>query len=79
MNYPEPGKFYRHYKGGLYKVLHLAKHTENEEILVIYQSLHFGSFHARPLESWNTKVDNPNKEKYDKVIPRFKIENNDIY
>jgi hypothetical protein len=53
INYPEPGKNYRHYKGGLYKVLFLSKHTENGEILVNYQSLLFGSYYSRPLESWN--------------------------
>lgn len=53
MNYPEPGRNYRHYKGGLYKVLFLSKHTENGEILVNYQSLLFGSYYSRPLDSWN--------------------------
>ena len=53
LNYPEPGKNYRHYKGGLYKVLFLSKHTETGDILVNYQSLLFGSYYSRPLESWN--------------------------
>jgi hypothetical protein len=53
VNYPEPGKNYRHYKGGLYKVLFLSKHSENGEILVNYQSLLFGSYYSRPLDSWN--------------------------
>ena len=53
MNYPIPNKLYQHYKGGLYKVLFLSKHTENGEILVNYQSLLFGSYYSRPLDSWN--------------------------
>jgi len=53
VNYPEPGKKYRHYKGGLYKVLFLSKHSENGDILVNYQSLLFGSYYSRPLDSWN--------------------------
>jgi hypothetical protein len=57
INYPTPEKFYRHYKGGLYKVLFLSKHTENGEILVNYQSVIFGSYYSRPLESWNGKTD----------------------
>ncbi len=51
-----PGKVYQHYKGGLYKVLHLAPHSETGELLVIYQSLNFGSYYARPLENWCTPV-----------------------
>jgi|DEB19_MinimDraft_2_1074335.scaffolds.fasta_scaffold00048_16 hypothetical protein len=53
-----PGKIYRHYKGGIYKVLHLAKNTDNDEDMVIYQSTQFGSYHARPLTNWNTPVNN---------------------
>lgn len=56
MQYPEIGKNYRHYKGGLYKVLTLAKHSEIEEVLVIYRSVHFGSVHARPLNMWFQKI-----------------------
>jgi hypothetical protein len=49
MEYPEIGKLYKHYKGGDYKVLSLAKHTETDEILVIYKSIQFGTVYARPL------------------------------
>jgi hypothetical protein len=47
-----PGKRYQHYKGGVYTVLHLAKHTETDEILVIYKSDMFGTYYARPLSTW---------------------------
>jgi hypothetical protein len=57
MNYPTPNKLYRHYKGGLYKVLFLSKNTETDEILVNYQSILFGSYYSRPLDSWNTKTE----------------------
>jgi hypothetical protein len=56
--YPNPGSIYEHYKGGLYRVLFLSTHTETQEVLVNYQSLHFGSYHTRPLASWNSKTDN---------------------
>ena len=53
MNYPIPNAIYKHYKGGLYRVLFLSKHTETDEILVNYQSIHFGSYYSRSLEEWN--------------------------
>lgn len=31
------GQVYRHYKGGIYKIICIAKHSENKERLVIYQ------------------------------------------
>ena len=36
---PTPG-LYRHYKGNEYRVLGLARHTETEEALVVYQALY---------------------------------------
>lgn len=34
-----PGR-YRHYKGNEYRVLGVARHTETEESLVVYQALY---------------------------------------
>ena len=55
-SYPTPGYRYRHYKGGLYDVLFLSEHSETEEALVNYQSVQFGSYYSRPLDSWNSKT-----------------------
>lgn len=49
---PRKGEKYRHYKGGRYEVLELARHTETQEEMVIYQSLDYGSVYARPLMTW---------------------------
>lgn len=39
MTVPQPGK-YRHYKGNLYEVIDLARHTETLETLVLYRALY---------------------------------------
>jgi len=68
MIYPEPGRKYRHYKGGLYEVLFLSKHTETGDILVTYKSIHFGSYYSRPLDSWNERIFIENDE-----VNRFEL------
>ncbi len=34
------GEKYRHYKGGEYLVLNIAKHSDTEEDIVVYQDVH---------------------------------------
>ena len=49
----EPGQIYRHYKGNLYKVLGVARHSESLEELVVYECLYendLGTLWVRPLE-----------------------------
>ncbi|MBE6251836.1 MAG: DUF1653 domain-containing protein [Bacteroidales bacterium] len=33
-------KFYRHFKGNVYRVLHIAKHSETLEEMVVYQAMY---------------------------------------
>ena len=56
-NYPITGAIYQHYKGGLYKVEFMSKHSETSEDLVIYTSITWGTHYARPLEEWNKPID----------------------
>ncbi len=37
---PTPPGRYRHYKGGEYEVLGAARHSETEELMVVYRTLY---------------------------------------
>ena len=52
-----PGR-YRHFKGGEYRVLFTARHSETEEPMVVYQPLYGeGGYWVRPLSMWNQQVE----------------------
>lgn len=51
------GKKYRHYKGNLYEIIALAKHSETLDEMIIYKSLKDGAVWARPKSMWNEVVD----------------------
>ena len=64
----EPG-LYRHYKGRDYRVLCVARHSETEEWMVVYQAL-YGEcgFWVRPASMWNELV-----EVDGETVPRFRF------
>tara|TARA_B000000477_G_scaffold95990_1_gene83316 strand:- start:322 stop:546 length:225 start_codon:yes stop_codon:yes gene_type:complete len=62
--YPLLNRIYQHYKGGTYKVLHLAKNTTNDEITVVYQSQEFGSYYTRPLSEWFDDIEKENCKRF---------------
>jgi hypothetical protein len=33
-------KYYRHFKGNIYRILHIAKHSETLEDIVVYQAMY---------------------------------------
>ena len=51
-----PGR-YRHFKGNEYQVLHVARHSETGEPMVVYRAL-YGEFDlwVRPARMWNERV-----------------------
>ena len=51
------GKKYKHYKGNVYKILALAKHSETVEDMIVYQSVETGDVWVRPERMWNEIVD----------------------
>jgi hypothetical protein len=57
----KPGR-YRHFKGNEYRVLHIAKHSETLEEMVVYQAL-YGEhgIWVRPAPMWNETVEHDGK------------------
>jgi len=54
---PNPGR-YRHYKGGEYEVIGLARHSETLEPMVAYRALYGeGGLWVRPVRMWNETVE----------------------
>lgn len=63
---------YRHFKGNLYWVLGVARHSETEEPLVIYRALYGeGGLWARPLAMFLEPVD---KAKYPDATQEMRFE-----
>ncbi len=48
---------YKHYKGNEYQLLHIAKHSESLEDMVVYRALYgdYGIW-VRPASMWNEEV-----------------------
>ncbi len=53
----KPGK-YRHFKGGEYELLGIAKHSETLEPMVVYRALYGeGDLWVRPAAMWTETVE----------------------
>lgn len=62
---------YEHYKGGRYRVLSLAKHSETLEDMVVYEALYdVGQIWVRPLAMFAEQV-----EVNGIMVPRFRYLN----
>ena len=71
-NVIKPG-IYRHFKGGIYRVLYIAKHSEDLSETVVYQSCKDGSYWVRPAKMWNETVDRDGE-----IKPRFQYIGEDL-
>lgn len=65
----EVGKKYKHFKGTIYEVIAIAKHTETLEDLIIYT--HDDKIWARPYDMFNSEVDH---EKYPNIKQKYRFE-----
>jgi hypothetical protein len=61
------GEYYRHFKGNIYRVLHIAKHSETLEDMVVYQAM-YGErgIWVRPLSMFEEEI-----ERDGKTVRRF--------
>ena len=50
------GRYYKHYKGGIYQVIDVAIHTEQNYPLVIYKGVTDNKVWARPLDMFYRHV-----------------------
>lgn len=73
MNKPIIGGIYKHYKGNLYEVIDVVRHSETTEEMVLYKPLYDnkdfpGQLWVRPLEMFMETI-----EKEGEKIPRFEL------
>ncbi len=58
---------YRHFKGNMYEVIGIAKHSETLEEMVVYRALYGeGELWVRPASMWDETI-----ERDGKIIKRF--------
>lgn len=57
---PEPGSFWQHHSGNLYRVLFIANDVENPRpdypVTVIYETVHNGKKWAGRLDDWHRRM-----------------------
>jgi hypothetical protein len=65
------GGIYKHFKGGMYKVIDVVKHSETLKDLVYYIKLDNGTSWARPIEMFLETITREGK-----TFQRFELVNN---
>ena len=73
-----PGR-YRHFKGRDYEVIAVARHSETEELMVVYRAIYGeGGVWVRPAGMWNETVER-NGKKYRRFYRLDRIERVEKY
>lgn len=65
------GSKYRHFKGHIITVLHIAKDSEDLSLKVVYRHEDTGEIWVRDYDMFISKVD---KEKYPNVLQEYRFE-----
>ena len=69
---PVTGGVYRHFKGNEYLVMGTAKHSETDDLYVVYRALYGDhSLYVRPLDMFMSPVDH---SKYPSVTQELRFE-----
>lgn len=73
----EVGKFYKHYKGNIYKIDTIATHTETEQLMVVYHGIDIPSkIWTRPLKMFNEIITKGDGNGKIMKVPRFSLMDN---
>lgn len=70
--------YYKHFKGSIYEVIEIGKHSETLEELVIYKSTKDNSIWVRPLSMWNETVERDNNiyKRFEYIGKNINLTNN---